>query len=52
MYQKIRSNADLKTYKSFRNKLTHQKEIAKAMFFHKEIGKRKKFQCGKQLTKF
>ena len=38
-YKKTRSDADLKTYKSFRNKLTHQKETAKAMFFQKEIGK-------------
>ena len=40
-YQKTRSDADLKIYKSFRNKLTHQKETAKAMFFQKEIGKSK-----------
>ena len=40
-YQKTRSDADLKTYKSFRNKLTHQKETAKAMFFQKEICKSK-----------
>ena len=41
-YQKTRSDADLKTYKSFRNKLiTHQKETAKTMFFQKEIGKGK-----------
>ena len=40
-YQKTRSDADLKTYKSFRNKLIHQKETAKAMFFQKEIGKSK-----------
>ena len=40
-YQKTRSDAYLKTYKSFRNKLTHQKETAKAMFFQKEIGKSK-----------
>ena len=40
-YQKTHSDADLKTYKSFRNKLTHQKETAKAMFFQKEIGKSK-----------
>ena len=38
-YQKTRSDADLKTYKSFKNKLTHQKKTAKAMFFQKEIGK-------------
>ena len=40
-YQKIRSDADRKTYKSFKNKLTHQKETAKVMFFQKEIGKSK-----------
>ena len=40
-YQKTRSDANLKTYKSFRNKLTHQNETAKAMFFQKEIGKKK-----------
>ena len=40
-YQKTSSDADLKTYKSFRNKLTHQKETAKAMFFQKEISKSK-----------
>ena len=40
-YQKTRSDADLKTYTSFRNKLTHQKETVKAMFFQKEIGKSK-----------
>ena len=52
-YQKTRSDADLKTYKSFRNNLTHQKENAKAMFFQKEISEVKTFpQHGKQLTKF
>ena len=40
-YQKTRRDADPKTCKSFRNKLTHQKETAKAMFFQKEIGKSK-----------
>ena len=40
-YQKTRSDAHIKTYKSFRNKLTHQKETAKAMFFQREIGKSK-----------
>ena len=40
-YQKTHSDADLKIYKSFRNKLTHQQETAKAMFFQKEIGKSK-----------
>ena len=41
-YQKTRSDADLKSYESFRNKLiTHQKETAKTMFFQKEIGKSK-----------
>ena len=40
-FQKTRCDADLKTYKSFRNKLTHQKETAKAIFFQKEIGKSK-----------
>ena len=40
-YQKTRSDADIKTYKSFRNKLTHQIETAKAMFFQKEISKSK-----------
>ena len=40
-YQKTRSDADLKTYKSFRNESTHQKETAKAMFFQKEIGRSK-----------
>ena len=41
MYQKTRCDADFKSYKPFRNKLTHQKETAKAMFFPKEIGKNK-----------
>ena len=40
-YQKTHSDADLKIYKSFKNKLTYQKETAKAMFFQKEIGKSK-----------
>ena len=39
--QKTSRDDDLKIYKSSRNKLTHQKETAKAMFFQKEIGKSK-----------
>ena len=40
-YQKTHSDPNLKIYTSFRKKLTHQKETAKAMFFQKEMGKSK-----------
>ena len=34
-YWKTRSDANFKTYNCFKNKLTHQKETVKAMFFKK-----------------